>query len=363
MFGGPTKKPAANKLDEEQSKISSPNKPASNVLQGPIKPREVIKGTLNSFELRAPSSKLIESREREQAEVAEVSATSSKVDPQPPIQGPSLDSFTFSCVIPQRNNGDMDIDIHNTTEPNAKLSHTPASGDIEMTVDNSIATDINPASKSSGSRRSSRTRKPVSADVFGTITPISGTTRSSAPRQKPGKGPPQASAPGNIVFFTNGVALKNLTNNNTTRNQRYHTTLETLIVRKPGDRPESPTMKLRTIAEKQKEEQTRMRAERARRRQMGDWVSTDGESSMEVDITSLAPPEKHHRAPGDEEDFVTPIRPNNAGKRVKWDRGLETAIYLDEIELQPGRRKIAEKALPSKGCLVIDPEVRLHFLL
>ena len=126
-----------------------------------------------------------------------------------------------------------------------------------MTVDNGIATDIDPASKSSGSRRSSRTRKPVSADVFGTITPISGTTRSSAPRQKPGKGPPQASAPGNIVFFTNGVALKNLTNNNTTRNQRYHTTLETLIVRKPGDRPESPTMKLRTIAEKQKEEETR----------------------------------------------------------------------------------------------------------
>ena len=83
-------------------------------------------------------------------------------------------------------------------------------------------------------------------------------------------------------------------------------------------------------------------------------------SSDDLDANDASPASERARsAPGDEEDFVTPIRPNNAGKRVKWDRGLETAIYLDEIELQPGRRKIAEKVVPSKGCLVIDPEVRL----
>lgn len=107
-----------------------------------------------------------------------------------------------------------------------------------------------------------------------------------------------------------------------------------------------------------------MRAERARRRQMGDWMSADGDSSMEIDGESICSEHvKHRRGPGDEEDYVTPLRTNNAGKRVKWDRGLETTVFLDEIELQPERWKTAEKIVPRKSCLVIDPDVSWRFTL
>ncbi|KLO18604.1 hypothetical protein SCHPADRAFT_819561 [Schizopora paradoxa] len=44
-------------------------------------------------------------------------------------------------------------------------------------------------------------------------------------------------------------------------------------------------------------------------------------------------PTKHRRGPGEEEDYESPVRPEqNGGKRVKWDFGLHTEVYVDEIE-------------------------------
>lgn len=368
MFGGPGKKPAVSQLgkqDEDPTPLMSPVKTTVSMAQGPLKAREVVKGTLTKFELREPSSKLIgsytESREKEKA----LAAAAAPFQPPPATQGPSIEAFTFSCPVPERDPNVMEVDGQ-TVEPGALTPPAIPLGpnDDEMVVDDIEPSETKPVSKSSGSRRSSRTRKPVQTDVFGSVAPLTSSTPSGAPRRKPGKGPPQSSAPGNIVFFINGASLKNLTNNNTTRNQHYHAELETLIVRKAGNRPESPTMKLRTIAEKQKEEQAKMRAERARRRQMGDWNSADGDSSMEIDGESNCSEQvKHRRGPGEDEDYVTPMRPDYAGKRVKWDRGLEKTVFLDEIELQPERWKAAEKIAPRKSCLVVDPDVSWFFQL
>lgn len=125
-----------------------------------------------------------------------------------------------------------------------------------------------------------------------------------------------------------------------------------MIIRREGNRPESPTMKLRTISEKMKEEQSKRREERAKRRR-GDTeadvtLSDDGDMSLELDVHEDLPetianvdvhPLKHRRGPGDEEDYESPSRPEqNGAKRVKWDYGLHTEIFVDEIEFNLERR-------------------------
>lgn len=210
-------------------------------------------------------------------------------------------------------------------------------------------------------RRSSRNQRALQpeSDVFGDVCSVpvssgaarrrSGTTRSKS-----------VPAPG-TSYPPDGFALKALTNNNTSRNQHYFAQLEINIVRKPGNRPESPSMKLRTILEKQKEEQGQMRAERAKRRRPNVIDSDDDEAcAMEVDdsIISVEAPPRHLRGPGDDEDYQTPDRPTNAaGKRVKWDHGLGTSIFLDEIIPQGGlRHRNADRHAHRRGCLVVDPE-------
>jgi len=66
------------------------------------------------------------------------------------------------------------------------------------------------------------------------------------------------------------VALKALTFSNTTKNQQYFAQVETEVIRKLGARPESPTTKVRTIMERQREEKGKERKERAARRP-GEW--------------------------------------------------------------------------------------------
>ena len=63
------------------------------------------------------------------------------------------------------------------------------------------------------------------------------------------------------------TALKQLTMTNTVRNQHYLSArLETEVIKKDGARPESPMVKIKTIAQRQLEEQTEQRTERAKRR-------------------------------------------------------------------------------------------------
>jgi hypothetical protein len=152
------------------------------------------------------------------------------------------------------------------------------------------------------------------------------------------------------------------------------------IVRKEGRRPESPTTKLRTISERQKEEKARQRQERAQRRarkiELGEIVDSDADASFMSDLPlgDNGQPLKHRRGPGDEEEYETPERPvrpskrtkvegneqEENDKRVQWDRGLFTAVYLDEL---PDARRWPRYENAKKGCLSQGAKVRpyAHF--
>ncbi|KAL1743939.1 hypothetical protein HDZ31DRAFT_83048 [Schizophyllum fasciatum] len=167
------------------------------------------------------------------------------------------------------------------------------------------------------------------------------------------------------------VALRALTNANTQKNQEYLAArLETTIIRKEGDRPDSPVMKMKSNGQKEQEARSHARRERAERRarragsgeEAGDVSvmsaegSDDGWSGDEV-------PQVHRRGPGDEEDYQTPVRvrtlrfDDNASdeaeeaRRVKWDRGLQTSKYLDDILPHPPKASTLPDGSSKKGCL------------
>lgn len=182
------------------------------------------------------------------------------------------------------------------------------------------------------------------------------------------------------------ATLQTLTNSNTTKNQRVFAKLEREIIRKDGIRPESPTVKVRTILQKQREARDRQRHERAERRarrsedgpglsdtegasELGDqsMISTNREQDENEGLVST----KHRRGPGEVEDYETPERPERPvkrlrfgdelqeeareRKRVKWHRGLSTEIYLDEVQPQPSRNK---GVIIEKSCLAPTAKVR-----
>ena len=101
-----------------------------------------------------------------------------------------------------------------------------------------------------------------------------------------------------------------------------------------------------------------MRAERARRRRGEDM----GDSSFDSEMFDLSMElMKHRRGPGEEEDYETPIRPEGR-KGVKWDRGLESTRFLDEIQVQPPRQRDGQVIPPRKGCLRVTRDVRVVIL-
>ncbi|KAI9446476.1 hypothetical protein H4582DRAFT_1804019 [Lactarius indigo] len=149
------------------------------------------------------------------------------------------------------------------------------------------------------------------------------------------------------------VTLKALTNTNTARNQHnLAAILETEVVRKPGNRPGSPGTKVRTIEEKRKLEQGKERRERAERRARRASEPQEDSSLTSEDEANLplgpdGRPVRHRRGPGDDEEYESPERPRTrtymgeAGKpeeteakTVRWDRGLFTMIYFDDLPLQ-----------------------------
>jgi len=163
------------------------------------------------------------------------------------------------------------------------------------------------------------------------------------------------------------VALQALTTSNTTKNQEIFAKLEREVIRKEGTRPESPAIKVRTISQKQREMRDRQRLERAERRarrsEDGPGLS-DCEGASELGNQSILEFDgehdendgvvwtKHRRGPGEVEDYETPVRSDQLvkrllfgedpqqeeereRKRVKWQHGLSTEIYLDEIHPRP----------------------------
>jgi len=153
-------------------------------------------------------------------------------------------------------------------------------------------------------------------------------------------------------------------------------------------------MKVRTISQREAEEKAKGRSERAHRRaqRSDDGMSdTDGFSSdrgdssiveedlWDEDEAEEVRPYKHRRGPGDEEDYETPVKPERplkrprssekteeyqeeiqGKKRVKWDRGLYSEIFLDEIEVKPKKRP--KEDIIKKGCLAPTAKVTNPFL-
>ena len=164
----------------------------------------------------------------------------------------------------------------------------------------------------------------------------------------PSRPPPKKRLPPDSSGFAglSITALKNLTTDNTAKNQKVASLLETEIVRREGNRPESPAVKLRTIAEKAQEEKAKQREERAQRRAK----RSDGGELEPPDVNDLALEEdgRHRRGAGEEEDYETPGRPMQSSKRVQWDRLLFTSVFIDEIPEKLPRPPERELG---KGCL------------
>jgi hypothetical protein len=247
-----------------------------------------------------------------------------------------------------------------------------------------------PAEAESSVRRTSRLRKSQRTDMAG--EPSTSSKPSSRSRK------PAAQA----VRFTftdaysemSATALKNLTATNTVKNQAYLSVkLETAIIRKDGARPESPMVKIKTVAQREDEEKDRRkqeRAARAARRSAGSNVSEiPGSSDLEPDSEDESDdlfsnarqgtPDglpKHQRGAGEEEDYETPNRAfkrmkltedgqeevmEEQKKRVKWDRGLFTVVFLDEVKL--GTRAYSKTVPQTKGCLAPTAKVRPRSIL
>ena len=207
-------------------------------------------------------------------------------------------------------------------------------------------------------RRTTRSRRGPSA-LLEEVT--SGATSLSPSRPPPKKRPPPDSSGFAGLSIT---ALKNLTTDNTAKNQKVVSLLETEIVKREGKRPESPAVKLRTIAEKASEEKAKQRKERAQRRAK----RSDGGEVEPLDVNALPLEEgsRHRRGAGEEEDYESPerlVRPLKRlkadgteevemvmvkGRRVQWDRLLFDAVFIDEVPEKPQRP--AEPKL-GKGCL------------
>ena len=232
----------------------------------------------------------------------------------------------------------------------------------------SIIPDKTPTSDTSSLRRTTRSRRTAASE---------GSSRPRPTRRKP------ASSRMDDVFSGMSItALKDLTTSNTARNQQYlFAKLEREVIRKEGVRPESPVVK---FVQREMDVKMKERAERATRRarrSSGDMASSDIEGCSDVGYSSPCedcsgesnhkPLMKHRRGPGDESDYETPEKLDRHKKaklfveaddqdseperRVKWDRGLFTSVYLDEVKL--GTRQPLKENRSLKGILAPTAKV------
>ncbi|KAJ8700169.1 hypothetical protein PTI98_003221 [Pleurotus ostreatus] len=201
-------------------------------------------------------------------------------------------------------------------------------------------------------RRTTRTRKPV--QYFPPVELISQPEPRAAPSRRKA-----AAAPNEAEGFAglSTVALRTLTTSNTARNQEYLTVkLETQVIRKEGSRPESPVVKIKTVAERQQEQRGHQREQRALRRRARRIGSPIDESDDSLPV--ITTPAEGTGSPQDrsysEDDSDTADRPVKRTKgaedrRVRWRKSLTKFVILDDI--QPGTRSRSQANALGKGCL------------
>ncbi|KAK7467100.1 hypothetical protein VKT23_004160 [Stygiomarasmius scandens] len=379
------------------SKASSSTESKSKTLSGGLRP-PIESSTKVKTALPTPSPGLKRKRGSESTPVKSSSTKqSSPVKLSPVVVVPSLkEALSRTAVRPQQSSTpDTKPEIQKNSvavEPQPQPDHETTSSDMDVTVSPStnvenpfidkeppsisvsveVHRDESNASSSSDStlRRTTRARR--------TAQPVPG-----LPSNRRAERPPPSRRKTPMIHdsgpFSNmsAVALRALTTSNTTKNQKYlAATLEMEVIRKEGPRPDSPVMKVKTISEKEKEEKERdrnARAERrARRNQDGSddtamLVSNSTQSDTDEDdwdqLAMSPTPKQHMRGAGEDEDYETPdkLRPMkrmrllddgedaSEKKRVKWDRGLCTEMYLDEIK--PRRQQARSNTPVMKGCL------------
>jgi hypothetical protein len=238
-----------------------------------------------------------------------------------------------------------------------------------------------PATLPEGVRRTTRLRRTLQATSDTDIV-SDGNTRATQPRRK--VAPRTAFRSDDAFAGMSATALKALTTSNTVRNQKYLAAkLETEVIRREGVRPESPLVKVRTISQRQQDEKEKGRKDRAARRARrseSDFIGSsdiegqsDGHSSSVEDQNMGSPLARHQRGAGDEADYETPdfekrhrLLLQESGeenvldvpkRRVKWDQGLYTTVFLDEVKL--GTRQPSKENRLVKGCLASTAKVAL----
>ncbi|KAG6329837.1 hypothetical protein ID866_9254 [Astraeus odoratus] len=354
MFGGKyaAKLPQDHAPEPTATPLTSPQKPIM-----PVPFRKVVDGMLSAR--YGPSKSSTESGETH-ATLVPVSIPSEQV----------TDSTFHSSYseTPDPQHSPMSSPEHEASEPSAQV---PA----PIIASNEDESDTLQNENKSHSKKSSRARRHTSdaSDVVGNTSRSTNTGRR-----------PQSRADGDGFMGMSATALKALTSSNTAKNQQTVAIFATEVIRKEGLRPESPSVKIRTILQKQREEKDRERNERAERRARrseegcGDtdtegenkpFGQTPGDGSHDEHESLIFT--RHCRGLGDEEDYETPdgqrqnklrVEEGEEGeevkqtKQVKWHRGLSTSAYLDDVH---PRSRTRPDTVVTKGCLA--PSSKVYF--
>ena len=350
------------------SHVQSTSDPSPPKVPQPLKFRKVVDGMLSARYAPAKANLaqpgLSDSSSHPLSPLSELSSSSNEGpsdEKPPPIAYPSAGPIS-ETLDTSRTDGDATV-VEPSTHERSSL-HQDADG----------------GRPSSRPRRTSRTRKPAQQQYV--LDVFSGNTSTRPP---PARRKPQPRTEGDGFMGMSASALKALTTTNTTKNQQTVAVLATEVIRKEGPRPESPTVKARTILQKQRDERDircRERAQRRTRMSEEGLGASDTEGQTDLgDLVSLAAcanhdendyavPPRHRRGPGDEEDYETPERPGRIieplrlegadtdvrpVKQVKWHRGLTTAIYLDEVD--PRSKSLPPDVVVVRGCLAPTSKV------
>ncbi|KAJ8078756.1 hypothetical protein PM082_013039 [Marasmius tenuissimus] len=271
-------------------------------------------------------------------------------------------------------------DVPESTAESMLVDAEPVAGPSTIPIDDSVPElSSQTVAETYGLRRTTRARKPVP----GTNPPSTrrAVDTQAQPRRRK---PPVIQGTGPFSGMTVGD-LRQLTSTNTTRNQQYMTALlETEVIRREGPRPESPGIRAKTVSQKEEEEKEREKNARAERRanrskrrsseHMDDNTEDSEKAEPDEDeddeawdqLNSSPSVRRHRRGAGEDEEYVTPKRPKKLKidengdtemesedaeekKRVKWDQGLFTEVFLDDI--QPRSRQGV--GIAAKGCLAV----------
>lgn len=362
----PVSRPAAKQTSSPPvGRPSPPQSPGPIAVQGKIRMRKVVdKKKPQSPPYSPPKPEPMDIVHSPSAEQAQLQPSSQSPTPvtyhttDVPTDTTNLLQPTIPATVPE---------VSETVQPPIPPSPVSFMPDIEVNPESDVA--------SQGLRRTTRSRKSAqgATDVFGTVAP----PRTSFSRRR------------TIVLSDNSVfsgmtalALKSLTTTNTQRNQKQVAEIQTEVIIKEGKRPDSPTTKVRTSLERQKEEMAQQRQERAQRRARrsagSDMEAADlseaGDISMVTVDQDEGAPLRHQRGPGEEEDYKTPEKPERPAKRtrldesqgdssdaknerrVKWDRGLATTVYLHDTPPNPKRHP--NDVVPKRGALAPSAKVK-----